>query len=223
MNRFETIIVVLAAFAIAAVHSPVFGQSVKFGFGEASAEASKSPSPDSKANKAGKGPKKAAAAEPQQPKEPTFLATGDFSSSKEKARDSAIRAAVEKLHQYLAEQDPAITRMPSDRRATEMVRRMLLNDQEKVIEEQIPIEGKQETMYKMTVAVRVEPQQVRELRSHERAGEALWVLAGLGGLAGVLAIFFRIDSWTKGYLTSWLVLGTVGAAALFGGLWWMAK
>jgi hypothetical protein len=49
------------------------------------------------------------------------------------------------------------------------------------------------------------------------------VLAGIGGLAGMIALFFRVDSWTKGYLTSWLVLGTVGAAALLAGLWWMAK
>jgi hypothetical protein len=49
------------------------------------------------------------------------------------------------------------------------------------------------------------------------------VLAGLGGVAGVLAMFFRIDAWTKGYLTSWLVLGTVGAGGLLAGLWWWAK
>ena len=78
-------------------------------------------------------------------------------------------------------------------------------------------------MYRVKVAVKVRPEHVRELRSQERASDGLWILAGLGALAGVLAVFFKIDAWTKGYLTSWLVLGTVGAASLVGGLWWMAK
>jgi hypothetical protein len=106
-----------------------------------------------------------------------------------------------------------------------MVQRMLLSDQEKVVEEPDinKTTGESKPMYRVTVAVRVEPQHIRELRSLERSSEALWVLAGLGGVAGVLAMFFRIDSWTKGYLTSWLVLGTVGAGAVLAGLWWWAK
>jgi len=102
---------------------------------------------------------------------------------------------------------------------------MILNDQEKVEEGAAPSPetGKSETMYRTTIAVRVEPHHIRELRSQERSSEALWILAGLGGMAALFAVFFRIDAWTKGYLTNWLVLGTVGMAALLGGLWWMAK
>jgi hypothetical protein len=224
MNRFETTIVALAAFAVAAVHAPAFGQYVIFD-GKESGEVKQAPT-EVKNGRISKSHRKKAPAPavPPQPKEPTFTATGGFESTKEKARESAIRAAVDKFHEYLGQQSPPIERMPSDRRCTELIRdKMLLNDQEKVAEQQIEIDGKQETMYKITVAVRVEPDQVRSLRSHERASEALWVLAGLGGLAGVFAVFFRIDAWTKGYLTSWLVLGTVGTATLLGGLWWLAK
>jgi hypothetical protein len=162
--------------------------------------------------------------------EPTFTVAGDFLPTREKAKESAIREAVEKLHQYLLDQSPPVTKYPT----TEMVRRMLVRhpgaseaDAEygKVTTEQVSISesAKPETMYKVEIAVRVKPEQVRELRARERSSEALWVLAGLGGLAGVLAVFFRIDAWTKGYLTSWLVLGTVGAAALLTGLWWFAR
>jgi hypothetical protein len=160
-------------------------------------------------------------AEAAKPAEPTFTTPGGFEATREKARESAIRAAVDKLHEYLLQQEPPVTRMPT----TETVRRMLLADQEKTQEEPYVDErtGQTETMYRMTVAVKVDPEQIRALRSRERSSEALWVLAGLGGLAAVGAVFFRVDAWTKGYLTSWLVLGTVGASSLLAGLWWWAK
>jgi hypothetical protein len=225
MNRFETTIVALAAFGIAVIYAPAFAQSVKFDV-EEKASSSVKQAPDAKNVKQGKGPKKAAEPPPPPPpKEPTFSAAGGFESTKEKARESAIRAAVEKLHEHLASQDPPIEQMPSDRRSTELVRKMLLNDQEKFEESTAPAPetGKPETLYRATIAVRVEPHHLRELRSQERSSEALWMLAGLGGLAALFAVFFRIDAWTKGYLTNWLVLGAVGTAALLGGLWWMAK
>jgi hypothetical protein len=226
MNRFETTIVALAAFALAALHAPVFGQVVRFDVDGKDTGAGKQVAPDVKNGKQqAKVVKKGHEMPPPPPKEPTFTATGGFESTKEKARESAVRAAVEKLHDYLAKQDPPITQMPSDRRSTELVRKMLLDDQEKITEGEpvVTDSGKSEPMYRSTIAVRVEPHHIRELRSQERSSEALWILAGLGGLAALFAVFFRIDAWTKGYLTNWLVLGTVGTAALLGGLWWMAK
>lgn len=232
MKRFETMIVALAAFAVAAVYSPAFAQKGEAQKGEGrvvfdgpdGSGVTKQVQTDVKSGKQVKGSRKGPAETPPPPKEPTFTATGGFESTKEKARESAIRAAVEKLHEHLAAQDPPIERMPSDRRSTELVRKMLLNEQEKVEEGTAPSPetGKSEAMYRTTIAVRVEPHNVRELRAQERSSEALWILAGLGGLAALFAVFFRIDSWTKGYLTNWLVLGTVGTAALLGGLWWMA-
>ena len=218
MTRFETTIVALAAFAVAAVHAPAFGQYVVFD-GKDSSVTVKT---DVKAGKPAKS-KKSTPAEPPEPKKPTFTATGNFESTIEKARASAIAAAVTELEDHLSKQSPPI-RLRSTRKMTKLVEQMLLNDQEKVTEEpNISDGGKSTTMYRVTVAVCVEDKNVRELRSHDRASNALWVLAGLGGLAGMIALFFRVDSWTKGYLTSWLVLGTVGAGALLGGLWWMAK
>lgn len=226
MKRTEITIVALAAFAIAAVHAPAFGQYVQFDGPDSSSNVKKV-TPEVKDGKNAKitvkGNRKSEKEPPKpaEPKTPTFTATGGFESTKEKARESAIRTAVELLHKHMLEQDPQVHRMPK----TEMVQRMLLNDQEKVIEEPDidKTTGESKPMYRVTVAVRVEPEHVRELRSLERSSEALWVLAGLGGVAGVLAMFFRIDAWTKGYLTSWLVLGTVGAGALLAGLWWWAK
>jgi len=229
MTRFETTIAVAAAALIAVAYSPALAQRGEKGHGEkgqayiefdggtkqVTAEVKGGPP---KAPRPGKAPREV---EPPKPVEPTFTASGGFEATREKARDSAIRAAAEKLHEHLLAQDPPITRMPT----TKFVRKLLIDQQEKTDDEMVPSsqDGKSEKMYRVTVAVKVEPDHVRELRSQERSSEALWVLAGLAGLAAVAAGFFRIDAWTKGYLTSWLALGTVGAASLLAGLWWWAK
>ena len=219
MTRTESIIVACAAFAIAAVQAPAFAQKVTFD-GKNGQEIVVDVTPEVKGKSAKKKSQMTQPAAPQPPKEPTFTATGGFESTKEKARESAVRVAVEKLHDHMTQQHLNVHRQPT----TEMVQRMLMAEHEKVTEEPIISESsKTETMYRMTVAVYVSDKHVRELRSRERSSETLWILAGLGGLAGMVAVFFRIDAWTKGYLTSWLMLGTVGAGALLAGVWWMAK
>jgi hypothetical protein len=225
MTRFETTIAVLAAALIAVAYSPALAQRPEKGQGfvrtddgtrEVTVEVK---GPPAKATKGGRVHKPG---EPPVPVEPTFTVKGGFEETKERARDSAIRAATEELHKYLLRQDPPVERMPT----TKFVRKLMIESQEKIDLSDDPIptgDGTAEKMYQVTVAVKVEPHHVRELRSQDRASEALWVLAGLGGLAAVFAGFFRVDAWTKGYLTNWLVLGTVGALSLLAGLWWWAK
>jgi len=225
MTRFESTAVLAIAALIGAVHSPAFAQYIVIDGakgGEAKPVNPEVKGPNGKV-KPGKGPKAQVAAEPEMPVEPTFTATGEFATSKDKARENAIQVAVEKLRTYLLEQEPPIHRMPLH--PIDFVRKLLIEKQETVIEENYTTEppGPSGTMYRMTVAVKINPEHVRELRSQERSSEALWILAGLGGLAGLVAVFFRVDAWTKGYLTSWLVLGTVGATTLLAGLWWWAK
>jgi len=226
MTRFESTAVLAIAALIGAAYSPAFGQYIVIDGakgGEARTVNPEVKGPNGKV-KVGKAPKAQAAAEPEKPIEPTFTATGGFESSPEKARESAIRAAVDKLRDHLAEQDPPVHRMPNH--PVDFIRGMLIEKQEKTVTDDTFINeksGQTETMYRMTVAVKVSPEKVRELRSQERSSEALWILAGLGGLAGLVAVFFRVDAWTKGYLTSWLVLGTVGATTLLAGLWWWAR
>lgn len=228
MTRFETTVALAIVAGLATLHSPAFGQFVVIGDDDTPKVASPPAKGDKVRAKVSGRSRPAKPEEPPKPEEPTFTVAGGFESTKEKAKESAIRAAAEKLHDYLQQQDPPVNRMPT----TELVQKMLVRHPEpsswdasvgKVTEQPIEVAGKTETMYQVEVAVKVRPEHVRALRSRDRSSEALWVLAGLGGLAAVVAGFFRIDAWTKGYLTSWLVLGAVGAASLLAGLWWWAR
>ncbi|HEX3151936.1 MAG TPA: hypothetical protein VHR66_27940 [Gemmataceae bacterium] len=226
MTRFESTAVLAIAALIGAAYSPAVAQYIVIDGakgGESRPVTPEVKGPNGKV-KPGKAPKAQPIAEPEKPVEPTFTATGGFESTPEKARESALRAAVDKFRDYLAEQESPVHRMPNH--PMDFVRTMLIEKQEKVVTEEAFVNektGQTETMYRMTVAVHVTPEKVRELRSQERSSEALWMLAGLGGLAGLAALFFRLDAWTKGYLTSWLALGAVGATTLLAGIWWWAK
>src|SRR5207244_6015863 len=108
MTRFEKIILINLAINLVVWQAPALGQGgVKF---DVQVSGSDSKSPADVKGKPQKGSKKAPVEPPppSPPKEPTFLATGEFSSTKEKARDSAIRAAVEKLREHLAQEDPPV-------------------------------------------------------------------------------------------------------------------
>ncbi len=154
---------------------------------------------------------------PTPPVEPTFTAQGGFENSLEKARQSAVHAAKDRFRDYLLAQDEPIDREPS----TELVRRMLLPLQEQVQQEAIksPTSSGTETMYRVTVAVKVQNDHLRTMRTRSRSSEALGVI-GLGAVVlFATAGFFRLDAMTKGYVTTWLLLGSAGAGALLLGLW----
>ena len=208
MTRLETFAAAVTAAVLLAVHAPAAAQTV---VGENDDAPKVQVTSKAKPGKATKTPKP--------PEEPTFRIQGGLETTREAARESAIRAAVDEVLKRLTEEQPPVYKRPP----MELVRRMILDGQDRVIDHQIQFPTGTETRFEVEVAVKIRPEHIRELRSQERASDGLWVLAGLGGLAGVLALFFKIDTWTKGYLTSWLVLGTVGAASLVGGLWWMAK
>ena len=149
--------------------------------------------------------------------EPTFTATGGFENSREKALQSAILAAKEKFHEHLVSLDDPISRDPS----TELVRKLLLNSRETIQEEAIKSTSSSgtEMMYRATVVARVKPEHIRTMRARERSSDILGYIGILAVLLSVLAGFFRLDAMTKGYVTRWLLLGTVGVGALLVGLW----
>lgn len=66
----------------------------------------------------------------------------------------------------------------------------------------------------VTVDVELSEEQVQKLRAGERVGTAFQYGAVL--FAALLAVygFLRLDTWSKGYLTSWLAIGAVVLVAL---------
>lgn len=149
--------------------------------------------------------------------EPTFTVTGGFENSIEKARQSATLAAKEKFHEYLTNLEDPISRDPN----LDLIRQMTLATREVVQEEAIKSAGTSgtEMMYRVTMALKVKPEQIRTMRTRERSSEALGIIGLLVLGLFVVAGFFRLDAMTKGYVTTWLMLGMVGVGAMLLGVW----
>ena len=74
-------------------------------------------------------------------------------------------------------------------------------------------------MYRVTIALKVTPDHIRSMRTRERSSEALGIIGLLALGLFVVAGFFRLDAMTKGYVTTWLMLGMVGLGAMLLGFW----
>jgi hypothetical protein len=127
-------------------------------------------------------------------------------------------AAKEKFHEYLSNLDEPITRDPN----LDLIRQMMLTTREVVQEEAIKSASSSsgtETMYRVTIALKVTPDHIRSMRTRERSSEALGIIGLLALGLFVVAGFFRLDAMTKGYVTTWLMLGMVGLGAMLLGFW----
>ena len=154
-----------------------------------------------------------AEAAPKGPPEIVERVEGEWSSSPEAARDSAVRAAQRRLQIVLAELTPPLNRAPS----LEMIQDELISGVQRAQER---FEGRiNGPMYKITLDLKVGPSQLKELRREDRVAWAAWLIGGISILLGLVSIGFRLDEWTRGYLTRWLVIGTVVIIILVGVAW----
>ena len=106
MTRLETAVAAVTAAVLLAVHAPAVAQTIVV-----DGEVTEAPKAQVTIRAKGK-PTKAPAA-PKPPEEPTFRVLGGLENNKDRARDSAIRAAAEKVHEYLLEQEPPVERCRS--------------------------------------------------------------------------------------------------------------
>jgi hypothetical protein len=158
-------------------------------------------------------PRSRAEAAPKGPTEISESVEGEWSSSPEAARESALRAAQRRLQIVLAETTPPVNRAPS----LDMIQDELIIG---VHREQERFEGRiNGTMYKITLDLKVGPNALKELRREDRVAWAAWLMGGISIVLGLVSIGFRLDEWTRGYLTRWLIIGTVAIIVLVGVAW----
>jgi hypothetical protein len=137
-----------------------------------------------------------------------FVVQGEFRPSIASARESALQVAQERMRDWLSKQNPPIRRVPS----LEMIRREMVRHETTPQEEQIL--NRKDKMYKITMEVELRPKHVHALRERERVVSGMWTLGVLLALLGVVSLLLRIDEWSKGYLTRWLIAAGI-VAVLF--------
>jgi hypothetical protein len=143
-----------------------------------------------------------------------FHVAGRFRASPAAAKEDALQAAQQQMRWWLARQESPIRHVPT----IDTIRRKLITQEELPIEQ---IDNGQKT-YKITISVFLNQNIIRELRATDRVVTSTWWLGTAMGILALVAIVFRLDEWTKGYLTRWLVVGAAGiglAVGLF--LWWV--
>jgi hypothetical protein len=165
------------------------------------------------------GPRQRTKAEPQRRRlEHTVVEVG---VKAEDAEQVAYRKARQEVLGFLHQHNPPL----AWHRSAEELDEFVVKDS--VQTEEVPDQKMRDLgfRYQTTLKVKLEPGQLQEIaREHHRAevGERHWligkILAGLVVLLGTIAVYFRLDEWTKGYYTTLLRLAaaTVLASALGG-------
>ena len=156
---------------------------------------------------------------PPEPGSYVFNARGGLQDSEDKARDDALDEAQKRIRIHLLSQDPPIRRFPSlETIRTEMVRRWGVIAEERIKDPDSPLRGT--VWYRTSVEIELKPEHIRELRGEQRSLTAAWWVGGLAAVAAVVAMFFRFDESTKGYVTGWLATLAALAIGVLGALWW---
>ncbi len=127
----------------------------------------------------------------------------------------ALTQVCDLIEKELGKLDPPVRYRPSVGEArTEFIRKdsRTVRPLDKEKRELFAREGVTGNLVYVEYEVEVTADQVRELRSQERAGGALRIVGMLAAVALAGFLFLRADEWTKGYLTSWLALGAVALA-----------
>ncbi|HEY8506515.1 MAG TPA: hypothetical protein VIL46_18170 [Gemmataceae bacterium] len=160
------------------------------------------------------------AAQPEPAGEERYVFYSDetaFAPTEADARLKSLQDAQAKIAVYLASLDPPVYRVPS----LERIERDMVRSWDPPKERIFPTPlGK---MYQVTVQVELTPEQVRDLRAEQRLLEVGRGFGVVLVLLVVLAAFFRLDDWAKGYLTSWIALSIAALLVVAGVVAFMLK
>jgi len=151
---------------------------------------------------------------------PSWVVQG-FGLEQEDAEQEALKAAKEKVLNYLSGQGVVLKWDPSLAFIRSLVKKI-----EPADDVDVQIAGIAPAKH-VSVHFELSPQNYQyilkkesELRGQERMVILGKVLAGLVGILAAVAGYFRLEDATKGYYTAWLRLGAIGFVAMIGaGLW----
>lgn len=162
------------------------------------------------------------------PKEPTRLIdwVKGWGENQQQAKKDALKKAGVLVEGYLRTEAPALERMPS----LAYIKRHLMKEPPTRLKDkdQTPFADKHLECWAWKVALSQSDwkdilHQDNDRRVQERMAWLGKILAGLLVLLTVVAGFFRLDDWTKGYYTTWLLAGGVGSLVLAGALLWLVS
>ena len=146
----------------------------------------------------------------------TIEVTGGFQESQEKARRDAIQVAQEQIKDHLRTMEKPIQRTPAfDYINDRMVKGVTFTEQD------LGTVSK-ERFYRATVKIEMNSTDLKTLRSRDRSANLALVLLGSSLLIGIAALFFKVDAYTGGHITRWLIPGSVGIAIIVTVIWWWA-
>jgi hypothetical protein len=76
-------------------------------------------------------------------------------------------------------------------------------------------------LYNVTLTLEIPAQMEQQFRKAGRVVSGFWGLGCAVAALIVVGLFFRMDEWTKGYLTTWLALLSVGIISGLGVFWFL--
>lgn len=147
-----------------------------------------------------------------------FQARGNYLPTLEEARESALEKARDRLATILRSHGIQRFMLPSlDWIERQLVLKEYTRQNRETIEDQ-ELENKE--LVQLTYQLQLTPTHMRAFRKMERTSLSA-IAVGLLAVAFLASwLYYRLDEWSKGYLTSWLAIGLVVAGSIVGGIWW---
>jgi hypothetical protein len=145
-----------------------------------------------------------------------------WGEDEDRAKDYAVKKVSARVEQYLRSQVPGLEWTPSP---AYIKKRMLREPAERRRIKDVDEGDKHVKCWAWNVAVsRSDLEDIvrrdTNRRVHHRLGILTAILIAVVALLAVVAGYIRLDDWTKGYYTGWLLAAAVGSLALVGsGLW----
>lgn len=143
----------------------------------------------------------------------TFTVHGQ-GQSKDVARENAIEEAQKVVAKYLLARDRSVSFTPSREFILAKLKKgdVVYTD----LETSSSVIG---VVYDAGLTLELSPQVEQYFRKAGRVTSGLWGVGCAMAAFLVIGLFFRIDEWTKGYLTTWLFFAAVGIISGLAVLW----